>query len=256
MSSIPTDPWPWPPPSPTPRGLRGLWLRHRTAILLAVGSAAVLGVAVVGWGIAGGHDGPGGAASSAAGPPGPSSGTVAAGPGALVISSLPSGATVLLDNRLVGTTPLRFDDVPPGARTLTFAADGYAPLDTVVHSDPARPTSVFVVLRARRGGRTSDAPRSAPQPAYRPPRTASSAAPPAQQAPPPRGPGTLQVRVLPWGTIMIDGAVRARETDVQHVETLPPGRHVVRAIHPVLGAREVTVDIRPGATTDLEIDLN
>ena len=68
--------------------------------------------------------------------------------------------------------------------------------------------------------------------------------------------GTLAVVVRPWGTIFVDGATLARETDVQHSTTLPVGEHRIRAMHPTLGSREVTVTVRPGATAHVEIDLN
>ena len=45
--------------------------------------------------------------------------------GALEISSTPAGAEVFRDGQKLGVTPLKFDDTPPGARTLEFRLNGY-----------------------------------------------------------------------------------------------------------------------------------
>jgi hypothetical protein len=66
----------------------------------------------------------------------------------------------------------------------------------------------------------------------------------------------LRVTVRPWATIMVDGEVRARETDVPYSAPLPPGRHHVLAIHPFLGTRQATVTISPDATSDVVLDFN
>ena len=72
----------------------------------------------------------------------------------------------------------------------------------------------------------------------------------------PAATGTLAIIARPWGTILVDGTTLVRETDVRHEITLPAGRHQVRVVHPILGSREATVTIQPGATARLEIDLN
>jgi hypothetical protein len=68
--------------------------------------------------------------------------------------------------------------------------------------------------------------------------------------------GTLAVVVRPWGTILIDGAVAARETDVRHVAAVAAGPHRVRAEHPALGSREVEVVVEAGATAEVVLDLH
>ena len=48
-----------------------------------------------------------------------------AGPGGLMIESRPSGASVYMDGRLIGTTPMQIESVAAGDHTIGLAADGY-----------------------------------------------------------------------------------------------------------------------------------
>jgi hypothetical protein len=52
--------------------------------------------------------------------------------GSLVINSVPNGATVFVDGRPVGTTPLARDDIAPGNYRVRFHREGYEPQDIVV----------------------------------------------------------------------------------------------------------------------------
>jgi hypothetical protein len=176
--------------------------------------------------------------------------TLSRGDGAtLAISSFPSGAMVLLDSKLVGTTPLSLDDLASGTYTVTVAERGYAVLDTVVTVAPAQLVSLLLPLRSRSSlvapwGETPAVPDSgalALAPALDP--AASS------------GTGRLSVVVRPWGTIVLDGAVAARETDVRYEAAVAAGPHRVRAEHPVLGSREVVVSVGAGETAEVVIDL-
>lgn len=52
--------------------------------------------------------------------------------GKLVVTSTPSGATVLLGKRPLGQTPLTLEPFPAGTRTLTLQAKNFPPLETSV----------------------------------------------------------------------------------------------------------------------------
>jgi eukaryotic-like serine/threonine-protein kinase len=52
------------------------------------------------------------------------------GSGTLRVESLPSGASVYLDGRLVGTTPLSVSDVPSGQHAVRLELTGYTPWET------------------------------------------------------------------------------------------------------------------------------
>jgi hypothetical protein len=180
-----------------------------------------------------------------------------AGPTSLAVYTVPVGVAVTLDGAAMGRTPFRVSDVEPGPHRVTLSADGYVPLDTTVNVAAGQPA---VLTRSLTPG---SAPPPPPlPPAEAPPTEAPVAAAPAPPPPPPaeappEGPrGTLAVAVRPWGSIYIDGALYARETDVRHTLPLPAGPHRVRVVHPVLGSRASTVDILPGQTTEVNLDLN
>ncbi len=67
--------------------------------------------------------------------------------------------------------------------------------------------------------------------------------------------GTVTVLVRPFGTIYVDGVLRKENTDVKYDISLPVGRHVIRAYHPVLGEREVTVDVADDRPQSVVVDL-
>jgi hypothetical protein len=178
------------------------------------------------------------------------------GGGLLTISSSPEGAMVLLDSELVGTTPLSLTDLASGPHTVTIAQPGYALLDTVVTVAPEQPVALVLALQARPAldDPLPDASAAGPMGAL--PGLGDPTLPPPGGAVPPGVPtGILSVVVRPWGTILIDDAVAARETDVRHEAAVAAGAHRVRAVHPVLGEREVRVEVAAGETAYVEIDL-
>ena len=65
-------------------------------------------------------------APAAAPPPAPPA-SAATGPGPLRVESRPAGASVYLDGRLVGVTPLSLPAVPAGDHTIRLQLDGYQP---------------------------------------------------------------------------------------------------------------------------------
>lgn len=56
--------------------------------------------------------------------------------GTLVINSAPSGASVLLDDQLVGATPLTRTHIPAGSHRLRFVLDGYEPQELALMLAP------------------------------------------------------------------------------------------------------------------------
>ncbi len=252
MRPTAADPWPWPPPPPPSRGVGPFFQRHRGAVLLLVAlGGLVLSVLAV-LALAGDAREP---ASDLVLPTGAPSqtGSIASGAdsvprgdgGTLAVTSFPSGAMVLLDSKLVGTTPVSLDDVASGTYTVTVVERGYAVLDTVVTVVPEQLVSLLLTLRTRPAlvapsGETPFAPDS------------GALAAPALST----ETGRLAVLVRPWGTILIDGAVAARETDVRYEAAVAAGPHRVRAEHPVLGSREVEVVVGAGEAAEVVLDLH
>jgi hypothetical protein len=52
--------------------------------------------------------------------------------GALVLSSTPEGAQVLINGRAMGQTPIVLEDLPVGSRAVVLRRDGYSPWSTSV----------------------------------------------------------------------------------------------------------------------------
>jgi hypothetical protein len=59
-------------------------------------------------------------------------GSPAARTGSLVIESRPTGASILLNGRAVGTTPMTIDDLQPGTYTVQLQLPTYRPITTTV----------------------------------------------------------------------------------------------------------------------------
>jgi hypothetical protein len=64
--------------------------------------------------------------------PAAASGTPAARTGSLVIESRPTGATVVLNGRAVGSTPMTLDDLEPGTYTVQLRLAAFRPITTTV----------------------------------------------------------------------------------------------------------------------------
>jgi hypothetical protein len=84
--------------------------------------------------------------------------------------------------------------------------------------------------------------------------TGAVAAPPPRRETPPQPNGTLQLIVIPWANVFVDGVQRGTES--QRLElTLPPGTHRLRLENPNMQARDTTIVIRPGEPTPVRIQL-
>jgi serine/threonine-protein kinase len=68
-----------------------------------------------------------------------------AGPGRLLVRSTPAGATVFVDGREYGRTPVAIRDLSRGAHRVRLVRDGYAPAERRVVITPSRPAQSIVV---------------------------------------------------------------------------------------------------------------
>ena len=107
----------------------------------------------------------------------PSPGSQAAPPSiaAVTVKSTPSGATLVLDGAIVGTTPAMFPKPKAGTRTLELRHDGYQRETLVIGPETADILELTLRKRAAaRPERPAKAPASKPKPAANKPRRTSS----------------------------------------------------------------------------------
>jgi hypothetical protein len=124
--------------------------------------------------------------------------------GAIGAAVSPADVSARVDGERMGTAPIEAKGVPPGPHTLPRSGGETA----AVAGD--------VEAGAREPGEVAPVPQT----------------------------GVLSVVVRPWGSVYIDGALHARDTDVRFDASLPVGRHHVRVVHPELGVQERTVEVR------------
>jgi serine/threonine-protein kinase len=134
-------------------------------------------------------------------------------------------------------------------------APGTAPLDAA--SPPLPEAAGQRPLAAPAAGPASATPAPTPRPS--PPERPRPAATP-DPMPPGRAPalgdattGTLRLVVVPPAEVTVDG--RLVGTVSAQTLRLPPGRHVVRFLHPDYKPLQRTVTVTPGGTVELPIDL-
>ena len=166
--------------------------------------------------------------------------------GTIRVTSTPSGATVVVGGRQMGTTPLSIRGVAPGRHDVSILRSGY---ESVTRSVTVRGDGVFeTAVDLRRAGEAPQASRAAaPRQEAAPPRSAPASAPQT---------GELEVLVRPWGQIVINGSIHQRESDVLYRTALPPGTHRVVVSHPQLGSQERTVAVTAGSSVRVEVDLS
>jgi hypothetical protein len=65
------------------------------------------------------------------------------------VQSRPSGARVLVNNRLAGSTPLTIPDIPAGPATVRIEMDGYQTWATTIQVNAGEPARVNASLDRR-----------------------------------------------------------------------------------------------------------
>jgi hypothetical protein len=137
--------------------------------------------------------------------------------GAVRIVTAPPGATVTVDGRRVGQTPVLVPDLTAGTYRVEATMPGHDPAARAIEVPAGRRTDAVLTLRAQTGA--------------------------------------VEVLVRPWGTVAIDGVVRQRETDVIYRTQLPVGPHTVRVSHPTFGVAERGVEVTRNGVHRLVFDL-
>ncbi len=140
--------------------------------------------------------------------------------GALIVSSDPPGAQILIDGRTIGNmqTPANMSGIVPGDHRLTIKKEGYEDFSTTVNISRKQPFTVNARLEAQTG--------------------------------------SLHVLIKPWGTLYIDDDLISENTDLKQKLNLNVGTHRIRVEHPTFGSIGKAVKINKNQTNDLIIDFN
>jgi len=136
--------------------------------------------------------------------------------GAVTVRSNPDGATVRLDERAVGRTPLTIGDLAPGTYRLLLDRDEHRAQEATVQVTANDTVVVSPTLSPR--------------------------------------PAVVRLGTRPDGEVRINGASRASTTDGLVVDSLSPGAHTV-VFTSALGRWEMEVTLDPGETYERTIDF-
>ena len=131
------------------------------------------------------------------------------------IYSTPSGATVRMNGRERGTTPLTLDNIQPELQRFEVSYQGYETANLQLD------VSQRQVLRAELTPLT----------------------------------GQIRIVVRPFGDIFVNGVQKASETIQEYRDELTVGTHTIMARHPALGIWEKQVNIRAGQLEDINFNF-
>jgi serine/threonine-protein kinase len=156
-----------------------------------------------------------------------------AAPPVLVVDTVPTGATLVVDGAPRGMTPLTMEDLALGAHRLDATLNGYQPAQRTV-SLPRAGERVVVELALVPA-----------QPAAEPD---AGAKPKPRVTAPAEAPGRLTLKTDPWTTVYF-GKKNLGDTPLINV-ALPAGRHTLRVVNTEKHIDStIEVEIAPNETT-------
>jgi hypothetical protein len=211
----------------------------------------------------------------------------AASTGELLVRTDPIGASVTVDGKYVGRSPVSVPDLAPGTHTVVMQSDLGTQTERVIIED-GRTASLVVSLGAANKASTAgwirlDMPAEVQviengrvignsdferimlpvgrhelefvnaQLGYRERRSVQVTAGQTTTLRPDWPRGSMAINAIPWAEVLVDGN-RVGETPIGSV-TVPIGVHEVTFRHPELGERRMTVTVTAGEPVKVGIDL-
>lgn len=137
--------------------------------------------------------------------------------GALIVTSEPMGATVLVDGDVVGETPLTLSDIEVGRVSLSMQKEGYVPYET----------DLTVVRSIQTPFHAALAPVKA----------------------------ALFVNASPGGDLYIDGRLMRSGITPGHMEMVSVGTREVRIVHPQYGDWTRSIEVTTDGKTSVSVDM-
>jgi serine/threonine protein kinase len=138
--------------------------------------------------------------------------------GSLRITSQPGGASVFVDGRSVGTTPVTIPDLEIGRHRIVMSKESYGDYSATVDVKHRQTLHVKATLVVRGGA--------------------------------------LRLLVNPYGDVYIDGKLTQKKVSGQFSKELSANAHRLQVVHPTLGIYEKTVTIKPQKQVYFPIDFN
>jgi len=138
--------------------------------------------------------------------------------GKLVISSDPTGAEILLDNKSIGKTSFSSDQIAVGEYKIVVRKDGFKPYSGTIKIEHNKTLTISEKLTTLIG--------------------------------------KLELLVRPFGDIYVNDQLKVSGTSSPFTIDLAGGSHKIKVVHPSLGSWTKNVDITDEATKKMNIDFN
>ncbi len=68
--------------------------------------------------------------------------------------------------------------------------------------------------------------------------------------------GKLTIRIRPWGSVYLNGELKAASADTRYELILPVGQYNVKVVHPTLGQWQKNIAVEAEDTNDILVDFN
>jgi len=143
---------------------------------------------------------------------------VAALVGKLSVKSEPEGASIELNGKVIGATPYESNNTPVGQYEIVLRKKDYKNYSAAVAVEAGKSSPIEAKL----------------SPAV----------------------ATLQVLVVPFGSIYIDGELKKRDANFRFALDVQAGARKLRVTHPNYGLYEKTVSLEADTPQEIEVDFN
>jgi len=159
--------------------------------------------------------------------------------GGLIIRTTPSGASIFLNNIFKGTTPHKYNKLKPGKYDLKISLKKYTQYNTQIIVKKNNIKTVSQTLNPLTSSNNSSESNSN----VKEQESVSQI-------------GTINIFVLPYGSIYIDDQLKQEGTNKPYKKELAVGSHVIKVMHPSFGKWEKRIKIEKDGDYHFNINFN